>query len=110
LKRAWNTRDVRDRRVLSALRPGQRYSPGFQSAEHEAVVVKIFISWSKGTSGAVAAVLREWLPQVIQELEPWSSKEDIAKGTRGRNIIAQELEGTRTELFASLIKTRMNLG
>ena len=56
--------------------------------------VKIFVSWSKETSHKVALALREWLPQVIQQVEPWVSSEDIAKGDRGGTAIARELAGT----------------
>lgn len=57
--------------------------------------VKLFVSWSKPVSHRVALVLRDWLPQVIQQVEPWVSSEDIAKGTRGGAAITAELAGTR---------------
>ncbi|WP_430331453.1 hypothetical protein [Rhodococcus sp. ACT016] len=38
--------------------------------------------------------MKDWLQQVIQQLQPWVSSEDIAKGARGRDAIARELEGT----------------
>lgn len=56
--------------------------------------MKIFISWSKSSSHAVALALKEWLEIVIQEVVPFVSSEDIAKGSRGRNTITKELEGT----------------
>ncbi|QZH67692.1 hypothetical protein [Mycolicibacterium farcinogenes] len=56
--------------------------------------MKLFISWSKETSHAVALALREWLPLVVPSAEPWVSSEDIAKGTRGRDAIVKELAGT----------------
>lgn len=38
--------------------------------------------------------MRDWLQIVIQQVQPFVSSEDIAKGTRGRDAIARELEGT----------------
>lgn len=58
------------------------------------VPVKLFVSWSKDTSHAVALALHEWLPYVVPSAEPWVSSEDIAKGTRGRDAIVKELAGT----------------
>lgn len=56
--------------------------------------MKLFISWSKDTSHAVALVLHDWLPLVVPSADPWVSSEDIAKGTRGRDAIVKELAGT----------------
>ncbi|OKH78348.1 hypothetical protein EB73_38805 [Mycobacterium sp. SWH-M3] len=56
--------------------------------------MKLFISWSKETSHAVALALRDWLPMAVPSVEPWVSSEDIAKGTRGRDAIVKELQGT----------------
>ena len=60
---------------------------------------KIFISWSGDRSKKVAVVLRKWIRQVIQFLDPWMSSEDIAKGERGFEDIVQNL----TESKASII-------
>jgi hypothetical protein len=57
--------------------------------------MKVFISWSGVKSQKVAEELRDWLPQVIQEIEPFMSQKDIAAGQRWTNEIAQELEGTQ---------------
>ncbi len=56
--------------------------------------MKIFISWSGELSHKVAMVLREWLPCVLQTVEPYVSSEDIDKGTRWSSDIATELESS----------------
>lgn len=54
--------------------------------------MKIFISWSGERSKSVAKALRKWLPYMIQNLEPWMSSKDIAKGKRWDIEIANQLE------------------
>jgi hypothetical protein len=54
--------------------------------------LKIFISWSGPRSLAVAEALRDWLPNVIQMVEPWLSASDIDKGAKWRQSINGELE------------------
>lgn len=56
--------------------------------------MKVFISWSGPTSRAMAQYLREWLPLVIQTIEPFMSDEDVYKGARWANDISAALEGT----------------
>jgi len=43
-------------------------------------VMKVFISWSGELSHKVARIFRDWLPNVVQILEPYVSSEDIDKG------------------------------
>jgi hypothetical protein len=56
--------------------------------------MRVFLSWSGERSGQVAAALRGWLTDVLHVLEPWSSSEDIDKGTRWSLRLAQELQDT----------------
>lgn len=68
--------------------------------------MKVFISWSGQTSHKVGLVFREWLPSVIQSLEPYVSSEDIDKGARWSTDIAKELEDST---FGILCVTKDNL-
>lgn len=68
--------------------------------------MKVFISWSGETSRKVAIVLREWLPSVIQSLEPYVSSEDIDKGARWSTDISSELDQSS---YGILCVTRENL-
>jgi Rho termination factor, N-terminal domain/TIR domain len=63
-------------------------------AEGRTLNVQIFISWSKRASNDLASALRNWLPEVIQRLEPWMSSEDISKGQRWGVEVAQRLDAT----------------
>jgi hypothetical protein len=56
--------------------------------------MKVFISWSEERSKKMAEFFFEWLPQVIQAIEPWISK-DIAKGARSTPEISLELEKSK---------------
>lgn len=68
--------------------------------------MKVFISWSGNTSLKVAQSLREWLPFIINSIEPYVSSEDIDKGARWSTDIAKELEDST---FGILCVTRDNL-
>ncbi|MGJ6125677.1 hypothetical protein QN239_24200 [Mycolicibacterium sp. Y3] len=56
--------------------------------------MKIFVSWSKPVSHAVARAIHQWLPLVVTSAQPWVSSEDIAKGTLGSRTIMDELAGS----------------
>ena len=68
--------------------------------------MKVFLSWSGEISHKVAMVFRDWLPSVIQEIEPYVSSEDIDKGARWSTDIAKELENST---FGILCVTRDNI-
>lgn len=67
--------------------------------------MKVFLSWSGHKSHEVALALRDWLPSVIQSIEPYVSSEDIDKGARWSTDIAKELEDST---FGILCVTKEN--
>lgn len=54
--------------------------------------MKVFISWSGDESKAIAQILREELPVVINAIEPFVSSEDIEKGVPWFQNISKKLE------------------
>ena len=69
-------------------------------------IMKVFISWSGERSKKVALIIRDWLPTVIQAIEPFVSSEDIEKGARWNTDIAQELKESS---FGLICVTKDNL-
>jgi predicted nucleotide-binding protein len=61
--------------------------------------MKVFISWSGTLSHRVATLLRDWLPNVLQAVEPWLSSEDIAPGERWSNEIWAALEAVEVGII-----------
>lgn len=67
--------------------------------------MKIFISWSGKKSKEAALILRSWLPDVIQNVEPWMSSEDIGAGSRQSRDIEKQLQDSN---FGIICLTRDN--
>jgi hypothetical protein len=61
--------------------------------------MRVFISWSGERSENIAKTLRDWLPNVIQALEPWMSASDIEQGTRWSTEIAAQLQESRVGII-----------
>ena len=68
--------------------------------------MKVFLSWSGATSKAVAFLLRDWLPRVIQSVEPWMSELDIPAGAQWGREVEGEL---REAKYAVICLTSDNL-
>ncbi|PXW54879.1 TIR domain-containing protein [Grimontella sp. AG753] len=68
--------------------------------------MKVFISWSGSTSHKVAKVFRDWIPSVIQAVQPYVSSEDIDKGARWSSDIAAELDNSA---YGLICLTKQNI-
>jgi len=66
--------------------------------------VKIFISWSGPRSKAMAEALKDWLPNVIQSIDPWVSSSDIDAGMRWTPALAEELQQTQLGIICLTIE------
>ena len=53
--------------------------------------MKVFISWSGALSQAVAECIRDWLPNVLQSVEPYFTPSDLEKGGVWATEISHEL-------------------
>ncbi|MFF9160724.1 TIR domain-containing protein [Streptomyces longwoodensis] len=54
--------------------------------------MRVFISWSGDASKLCAEALRDWLPFMNQAINPFVSSQDISKGERGLDKIANKLQ------------------
>ena len=70
--------------------------------------MKVFISWSGDKSKAVAEQLKDWLPQIINLLDPWISFEDIGKGRRWSPEIAGQLAVSKAGIVCVTASNRAN--
>lgn len=63
--------------------------------------MKVFLSWSGigSRSEAVASLLNEWLPCVIQALNPWISTQDIDQGSLWFDEVSSKLSETTTGIL-----------
>ena len=68
--------------------------------------MKVFVSWSGAVSHEVALAFKEWLPLVIQSIDPYVSSEDIQKGARWSVDVEKALAESR---FGIICLTEDNL-
>ena len=69
--------------------------------------MKVFLSWSGERSLQLAEALRDWLPLVLQTLQPWLSSRDLDRGALWASNMTNELSETGVGIFCL---TRENLG
>jgi hypothetical protein len=77
-----------------------------EAENREGTDVKVFISWSGEPGRSIARALSGWLRLVVQHVSPWMSDEQIASGTRWREVIGDALDGTN---FGIICVTRHGL-
>lgn len=68
--------------------------------------MKVFISWSGDASRGVAEALAEWIPKVLQGVQPFISSKDLDKGSNWTVELARELEHAQ---FGIVCLTQANL-
>lgn len=68
--------------------------------------MRVFLSWSGELSQAIAELMHDWLPSVIQTVDPFLSSTSIEKGSRWG---AQLTAGLSAAGFGLVVLTRENL-
>ena len=68
--------------------------------------MRVFLCWSGNRSKKIAEVLNDWLPLVINAVEPWMSP-NIEKGVRWGLEIAEKLEESKVGIIC-LTKENLN--
>lgn len=63
------------------------------------MTLKIFVSWSGERSRMIAGILSDWMPRVIQSVQPWMSDVSIAKGEAWSKEIGSALASQEVGVF-----------
>jgi TIR domain len=69
--------------------------------------MKVFLSWSGAASQQIAQALHDWLPLILQPVEPFLTASDIDKGARWAGEIVNNLDQSN---FGIACLTKQNLG
>jgi hypothetical protein len=68
--------------------------------------MRVFLAWSGRQSGAITIALRDWLPRVIEWLDPCRPEDDLRNGARWSDKAAEIRDSC---LFGLVCLTRENL-
>ena len=66
--------------------------------------MKAFICWSGPLSEKLGEALRNWMPKVIQSVEPYFTPSDVEKGARWLSEIAEELNESKVGLLCVTVE------
>ncbi len=69
----------------------------------------VFLSWSGKVSEQAAGVLRDYLPKIVQAIQPFYSAADIQKGSSWWNTLHEQLRGSPRKAGVFVL-TPSNLG
>ena len=61
--------------------------------------MRMFISWSGDVSERIAKIISDWIPDVLQSIEPFYSNENIRKGDHWPLEIARILSKTNVGIL-----------
>jgi hypothetical protein len=71
--------------------------------------VRVFISWSGKQSKYIALALREWLPHIIQAVDPYMSAEDNEAGTLWDEVLTTELNASSFGILSYTCQPALSL-
>ena len=72
---------------------------GFGHSRNLGGDLDVFISWSGERSRVFAEALRNWIPKIMNAVEPWLSSSDIEKGARWGVDVATKLEASKVGII-----------
>lgn len=58
----------------------------------------LLLTWSGTPSHEIATFFRDWLPQVVPDIQPWISSEDIAKGRKWFHELTTQMAKTNISI------------
>ena len=67
---------------------------------------KVFISWSGELSKDIGEAIRDWLPKVLQSVKPYFTPDDIEKGARWSDEIANELSSSQLGIICLTLENQ----